>query len=145
MRQTEGLLQHRCYLEKTRAGTFWYGYHRDAHTSLVGVRELTNGSYWAFENDAQVESWLAGEIDERTMASSHPGGLGLFAYPGQSNLNGRRLSKDWTRQLRENPSLRNTYTLFDAAALAMTSSQRRLSYLCLATFWTLSGPEATGA
>jgi len=108
--------------EKTRAGTFWYGYHRDAHTSLVGVRELTNGSYWAFENDAQVESWLAGQLDEQSIGRSHPGGLGLFAYPGQSNLNGRRLSKDWSRQLRDNPSLRNTYTLFDAAALAMTSS-----------------------
>lgn len=24
--------------EKTRSGSFWYGFHKDSHTSLVGVR-----------------------------------------------------------------------------------------------------------
>lgn len=72
--------------EQTKDGRFWYGYHRDAHTSLVGVRELAGqGNGRCFESDKQVETWLDGD------AMGYQGGLGLFAWPGQSNLTGRRL------------------------------------------------------
>ncbi|KAK0733481.1 pyridoxal phosphate-dependent transferase [Lasiosphaeria miniovina] len=122
--------------EQTRSGSFWYGYHRDAHTSLVGVRELTNGHHRCFTSDGEVEAWLdqnsstAGGSDLGGGAAGrrggrHPGastGLGLFAYPGQSNLTGRRLPLAWVRKLCEARSLQNTYSLLDAAALAMTSS-----------------------
>ena len=119
--------------EQTRSGSFWYGYHRDAHTSLVGVRELTNDDHHVFEDDAEVEAWLdgsstPGDANDRRLSS-----LGLFAYPGQSNLTGRRLPLDWPRRLRHQASsssprsptwrrqlLHNTYSLLDAAALAMT-------------------------
>lgn len=107
--------------EQTRTGTFWYGYHRDAHTSLVGVRELTKGphSHRCFESDAEVEDWIEGSNSFGQLSGS----LALFAYPGQSNLTGRRLPLTWTGRIRHDRTkrLRNTYTLLDAAALAMTS------------------------
>ncbi|KAK9771154.1 putative Pyridoxal phosphate-dependent transferase [Seiridium cardinale] len=107
--------------EKSRARRFWYGFHKDAHTSLVGVREFTHGQHHCFESDEEVEAWL------RTPTSSFvgrydPDGLGLFAYPGQSNMSGRRLPLSWAGRMRRSEYLNNTYTLFDAAALAMTSS-----------------------
>ncbi|CCC06177.1 unnamed protein product [Sordaria macrospora k-hell] len=107
--------------EQTRTGSFWYGYHRDAHTSLVGVRELTKGphSHKCFESDAEVEEWIEG----RNTFGQPSGSLALFAYPGQSNLTGRRLPLAWAGRIRHDRTkrLRNTYTLLDAAALAMTS------------------------
>ncbi|GAB1310956.1 Molybdenum cofactor sulfurase [Madurella fahalii] len=115
--------------EQTRSGSFWYGYHRDAHTSIVGVRELTNGDHHVFEDDAEVEEWLdgydggaGGGGPEQQRVSS----LGLFAYPGQSNLTGRRLPLEWARRLRAARHLQNTYSFLDAAALAMTSPMSRV-------------------
>ncbi|KAG7292528.1 hypothetical protein NEMBOFW57_002563 [Staphylotrichum longicolle] len=129
--------------ELTRAGTFWYGYHREAHTSLVGVRELVKGGalhHRCFEGDAEVEAWLSAAGDSSTADDGGGGGcggpqgglgtgtglgLGLFAYPGQSNLTGRRLPLEWAGRLRAagkgGGRLRDTYCLMDAAALAMTS------------------------
>lgn len=106
--------------EKTPAKNFWYGYHRESHTSLVGIRELTKGEYHCFEDDNDVERWLSNPTHGEARRSKSTG-LGLIAYPGQSNLSGRRLPKDWLWRVRNHPQLRNTYTLFDAAALAMTS------------------------
>lgn len=56
-------------------------------------------------------------------APRRPGqGLGLFAYPGQSNMSGRRLPLSWPGRVRASPALQGgTYTLLDCAALAMTS------------------------
>lgn len=105
--------------EKSRDRKFWYGYHKDAHTSIVGVRELTYGQYHCFENDEQVEEWL--QYPENALVNRpDPIGLGLFAYPGQSNMTGRRLPLSWSWRTRHSESLQNTYTLLDAAALAMT-------------------------
>lgn len=70
--------------EKTSSRNFWYGYHKDAHTSLVGVRELTNGDHHCFESDAAVDEWIAGDPKAPARAERrHPKGLGLFAFPGQ--------------------------------------------------------------
>lgn len=69
---------------------FWYAYHADAHTSLVGSRELSD-EHRCFSNDDQVGTWIhKGDLDSRG-----PPRLGLFAYPGQSNFNGRRLPLNW--------------------------------------------------
>ncbi|KAH8891010.1 PLP-dependent transferase [Thozetella sp. PMI_491] len=106
--------------EKTRSRSFWYGYHRDCHTSLVGVRELTYGNHKCFESDRDVDVWLDNPHEAR-LGIHRPSGLGLFAYPGQSNLNGRRLPLSWSHRLRNSRHMQNTYSLFDAAALAMTS------------------------
>ncbi|KAK8050365.1 pyridoxal phosphate-dependent transferase [Apiospora phragmitis] len=106
--------------EKTKSGRFWYGFHKDAHTSLVGVRELTYGYHHCFGSDYEVEEWL--QSQSRALAGRHSlNDLGLFAYPGQSNMTGRRLPPSWCGRIRQSATLQNCYTLFDAAALAMTS------------------------
>ena len=102
-------------------GGFWYGYHRDAHTSLVGVREVAARGHRCFESDEEVETWLGGHSagqDEKVDA-----GVGLFAYPAQSNMNGRRLSLGWCEELRNlsRGGYRQTYSLLDAAALLSTT------------------------
>ncbi|KAK0746062.1 pyridoxal phosphate-dependent transferase [Schizothecium vesticola] len=103
--------------EQTPGKRFWYGYHTEAHTSLVGVRELAGReNHVCFRTDASVSSWLT------PTTPLSPQGLGLFAYPGQSNLTGRRLPLTWPSLVRSAPHLRaNTYTLLDAAALAVTA------------------------
>ncbi|TVY83978.1 Molybdenum cofactor sulfurase [Lachnellula suecica] len=103
-------------------GSFWYGYHKDAHTSLIGVRALTTkGTHYCFEDDAEVEEWLGGNLAKSKLPRG-AGMPGLFAYPGQSNMTGRRLPLSWIARLRKStrPQHQNTYTLFDAAALATT-------------------------
>ena len=98
---------------RAQNGGFWYGYHVDSHTSLVGVRESAK-EHRCFESDGDVERWiqLNGE-DTPTTAK-------LFAYPAQSNMNGRRLPLDWTSRIRSVSTSRR-YTLLDAAAYASTS------------------------
>ncbi|OAG00478.1 PLP-dependent transferase [Paraphaeosphaeria sporulosa] len=91
---------------------YWYGYHRDAHTSLIGARE-TATQHRCFTTDAEVNAW----VEEDGTASPR---LGLFAYPAQSNMNGRRLPLDWTRHIRTRKQ-GSVYTLLDAAALVSTS------------------------
>ncbi|KAF2788697.1 PLP-dependent transferase [Melanomma pulvis-pyrius CBS 109.77] len=91
---------------------FWYGYHRDAHTSLVGVRE-TAAQHRCFASDADVHQWIEESANEDELP-------GLFAYPAQSNMNGRRLPLDWSRRIRHTKQ-GAMYTLLDAAALVSTS------------------------
>ncbi|KAH0534054.1 hypothetical protein FGG08_007343 [Glutinoglossum americanum] len=103
---------------------FWYGYHRDSHTSLVGVREVASEGSRCFETDQEVEDWIEGrsemELDQGFRPESQ---LGLFAFPAQSNMNGRRLPLEWPGRLRESsrPGHRNVYTLLDAAAYVSTA------------------------
>ena len=96
---------------------FWYGYHKDAHTSLVGVREAARGTHHCFGSDHEVEEWLKGDIH----AFSRDKRVGLFAYPAQSNMNGRRLPLSWTSQLRSSKLGTQVYSLLDAAAMVSTS------------------------
>lgn len=119
--------------ESTRSGNFWYGFHKDAHTSLVGIRELTYGRSYCFESDAEVERWiqdpellqLQAKRRDQDKFPQH-NGLGLFAYPAQSNFSGRRLPLSWLGQIRSSPVLQGTYTLLDCAALAMTSPLHKI-------------------
>ncbi|KAF4962723.1 hypothetical protein FSARC_9284 [Fusarium sarcochroum] len=137
--------------EKSPTRSFWYGYHREAHTSIIGVRALTSGDYQCFEDDESVEEWITRSANYHTRKGKSTS-LGLFAYPGQSNLSGRRLPKNWSRKIRKHPQLRNTYTLFDAAALAMTSSLSSLfedpldapDFTCL-SFYKIFGFPDLGA
>ena len=96
---------------------FWYGYHKDAHTSLVGVREAARRSHHCFASDNEVEEWLEGGTSTFPRDES----LGLFAYPAQSNMNGRRLPLSWTSQLRSSKLGMHVYSLLDAAAMVSTS------------------------
>ena len=68
----------------------WYGYHRDAHTSLVGVREATK-MHRCFKTDEEVDIG----INSGGFGGARARQLGLFAYPGQSNMTGRRLPFIW--------------------------------------------------
>ena len=98
---------------------FWYGYHKDAHTSLVGIREAAKAGHHCFMSDEEVEDWLrARDSDSAFLCEDE---LALFAYPAQSNMNGRRLDLSWTGRLRSSKQSKNTFSLLDAAALVSTS------------------------
>ncbi|KAL9578623.1 MAG: hypothetical protein Q9212_005597 [Teloschistes hypoglaucus] len=101
-------------------GGFWYGYHQDSHTSLVGVRENAS-EHHCFGSDDEVEMWL--ETQPMSVWNSPTKRGGLFAYPAQSNLNGRRLPFSWPGRLRSTqyPSNNKIYSLLDAAAFVSTS------------------------
>ncbi|KAI9829508.1 MAG: hypothetical protein M1819_006328 [Sarea resinae] len=97
---------------------FRYSYHRDAHTSLIGVREEAT-SHVCFESDQDVERWLSDEGPEDTGQTDD---VGLFAFPAQSNMNGRRLPLEWCGRLRSFQGVnKSIYSLLDAAALVSTS------------------------
>ena len=98
---------------------FWYGYHKDAHTSLVGARQLAGAGPHCFESDPAVEAWLERTSDADTNTEKKV--LRLFAYPAQSNMNGRRLPLSWCSRLATGLKERKIYTLLDAAALVSTS------------------------
>ncbi len=100
---------------------YWYGYHKDSHTSLVGVRENAIAGQRCFKSDAEVDLWLSGT--ETALKSNTGRKLGLFAYPAQSNMSGRRLPLDWPGRLRSSKlaTYQQIYTLLDAAALVSTS------------------------
>lgn len=105
------------------SGNFKYFYHKDSHTSLVGIREATT-THHCFKSDQEVEEWIDGSRPPHGSATGATPELCLFAYPGQSNMTGRRLPLSWPGRIQRSnlPSHQNTYTLLDAAALATTSS-----------------------
>ena len=106
---------------RDRPDGFWYRYHRDSHTSLIGLREVATRGHDCFES-ADMDAWLDGKDELR--ASFRADGLGLIGYPAQSNLNGHRLPLDWIARIR-NQSRRKgekVFTLLDAAALLSTST-----------------------
>ncbi|QIX01974.1 hypothetical protein AMS68_007491 [Peltaster fructicola] len=94
----------------------WYGYHKDSHTSLVGIREATK-LHRCFTSDEEVDIW----INSGGLGGPRARQLGLFAYPGQSNMTGRRLPLSWPGRIRKSFHKAPTYTLLDAAALASTA------------------------
>jgi molybdenum cofactor sulfurtransferase len=73
---------------------FQYKYLRDVHTSLVGLGQLSAERQSLSEEE--VKDWLkAGKASKQDIRP------GLFAYPAQSNLNGRRFPLSWPAKLRE--------------------------------------------
>jgi molybdenum cofactor sulfurtransferase len=98
---------------------FWYGYHKDCHTSLIGVREIAM-QHKCFHSDEEVDRW---GVEPDNFSISEIDRPALFAYPAQSNMNGRRLPLQWSTSLREKLSNEEhpVYTLLDAAAFASTS------------------------
>ncbi|KAE9381652.1 molybdenum cofactor sulfurase [Stipitochalara longipes BDJ] len=116
-------------------GGYNYGYHRDAHTSLIGVRENAVSSRCLIDPD--VECWLSGEtsfVDEETNSK-----INLFAYPAQSNMDGRRLPLSWASRARKtNNSTHSTYTLLDASAFVSTAQLNLGDASCAPDFTVLS-------
>lgn len=103
-------------------GGFNYAYHAEAHTSLVGVRELALPGARCFARDVEVEGWLN---DREVVGPSSPNRRtpSLFAYPAQSNMTGRRLPMKWCQTVRDINTAAGTrmFTLLDAAALVSTA------------------------
>ncbi|KAL8870574.1 MAG: hypothetical protein Q9174_003414 [Haloplaca sp. 1 TL-2023] len=102
---------------------FWYGYHADAHTSLVGLRELAPAGSRCFSSDNEVEEWINQGVLSGTLSKSTCRSLGLFAFPAQSNMNGRRLPLTWPGRLRRSAAKdgQGMYSLLDAAAFVSTA------------------------
>jgi molybdenum cofactor sulfurtransferase len=97
--------------------SFYYAYHVDSHTSLVGVRELAGlGSGCLVDDD--VDKWLSSRqlLDSRRCRA-------LFAYPGQSNLSGYRPPLEWCSRIYElrKQYRQQIYSLYDAAARLSTA------------------------
>jgi molybdenum cofactor sulfurtransferase len=90
---------------------YYLGYHKDSHTSLIGMRESAK-EHVCFASDEELETWLDSEVDADKSARPR-----LLAYPAQSNMNGRRLPFRWCGQAR----MYQSYTLLDAAAYVSTS------------------------
>lgn len=102
---------------------FWYGYHKDAHTSLVGIRQLASSSR-CFESDREVDTWLKDMGKGESFKASSDVTVGLFAYPAQSNMNGHRLPLRWAEEVRQRcltSASQRIYTLLDVAAYVMTA------------------------
>ncbi|KAI1193005.1 molybdenum cofactor sulfurase [Nemania serpens] len=98
---------------------FDYRYHQACHTSLVGVRQEAINSLCVESDD--VDQWIEGR-HFGVETDSHPRPT-LFAYPAQSNMDGRRYPLEWCQKLRRASANMGcqVYTLLDAAAYAATS------------------------
>ena len=105
---------------REQTGGFCYGYHKDSHTSLVGAREAARKGHRCYMSDAEVETWLNERVKSTTVDDVDVHSE-LFAYPAQSNMNGRRLPTDWPARLRSSIPGNKTYSLCDAAGLVSTS------------------------
>ncbi|KAF7191706.1 Molybdenum cofactor sulfurase [Pseudocercospora fuligena] len=124
--------------------SWWYGYHKDSHTSVVGVREGTR-NHRCYRSDREVDLW----IEARGLGGAAAHEVGLFAYPGQSNMTGRRYPLDWPVRIR-NRVKAEVYTLLDAAALASTaqidlSDATRAPDLIAVSFYKIFGMPNLGA
>lgn len=75
---------------RSECKNLWYGYHQDSHTSLVGARELAD-THRCFEDDREVDEWA----DHGRHSAANDAMLHVLAYPGQSNMTGRRLPSRW--------------------------------------------------
>ncbi|KNG51512.1 molybdenum cofactor sulfurase [Stemphylium lycopersici] len=114
---------------------FNYLYHRNSHTSLVGVRELARRSHCLASDE--VEQWLASGSDN-VHDDIQSRRATLFAYPAQSNMNGERLPLNWAGKLRLPSACQNAYTLLDVAALVSTTPLDLSNHLLAPDFIALS-------
>ncbi|CAF9926157.1 hypothetical protein IMSHALPRED_006873 [Imshaugia aleurites] len=111
-----------CVSNHSRRASSWYSYHADSHTSLVGVRETAGGSSRCFKSDKEVDSWINCRRLQKSQEPSTEVGVNLFAYPAQSNMNGRRLPLSWPGGVRaSNRPSSQVFTLLDAAAYVATT------------------------
>ncbi|EFQ99671.1 molybdenum cofactor sulfurase [Nannizzia gypsea CBS 118893] len=118
---------------------FWYGYHVDSHTSLVGVRNMADLGSRCLVTDHEVTSWINQLHNDYNKPESPC--LTLFAYPGQSNMTGRRLPLSWCKEVRAcigKDRKWRAFTLFDAASLASTSPLDLSDTACAPDFTVVS-------
>lgn len=123
-----------CFQEKD----FWYGYHRDSHTSMVGLREIARSGFHCFNSDDDLEKWVDSQKEDASLISVDGSGMPhraqnnhspkLIGYSAQSNMNGHRTPTNWAARIRETTRSGHNeiYTLLDAAAYC-SSAQLDLS------------------
>ncbi|EXJ96399.1 selenocysteine lyase [Capronia coronata CBS 617.96] len=99
---------------------FRYHYHGEAHTSVVGLREIAALGSSCLANDREVDDWLSKVGPD---AKVNHKDVSLLAYPAQSNMTGRRLPLQWCRRVNETRTSTGSpiFTLLDAAALVSTA------------------------
>ena len=117
-----------CISDHSRKAASWYSYHVDSHTSVVGVREAVGESSRCFKSDKEVDNCTHSRRSQKVHEgilkdSSNENRVSLFAYPAQSNMNGRRLPMmSWSGGIRSsNTSNSQVFTLLDAAAYVATA------------------------
>ena len=116
-----------CLSGHSQRAASWYSYHTDSHTSIVGVRETADRSSRCFMSDKEVDDWIharqSRSLQKGILEDSPTGeGIRLFAYPAQSNMNGRRLPLSWSGSIRSaNTPGSQVFTLLDAAAYVTTA------------------------
>jgi molybdenum cofactor sulfurtransferase len=108
---------------------FWFGYHYESHTSIVGIRELAT-THKCYTSDHEVEQMIRS-------ARSQDETPKLFAYPAESNMNGHRLPLEWCGQIRQ-AGRSKFYTLLDAAAFASTAKLNLSDFRSAPDFVVLS-------
>ncbi|EER28235.1 molybdenum cofactor sulfurase protein, putative [Coccidioides posadasii C735 delta SOWgp] len=100
---------------------FWYGYHLDSHTSLVGPRNVATRGSRCFLDSNGVQEWIDGLGASPSGQEEKPYPK-LFAYPAQSNMTGSRLGLEWCKSIRaKTGGKQNVFTLYDAAAHVSSS------------------------
>ena len=116
-----------CLSDHSQRAASWYSYHADSHTSLVGIRETAGRFSRCFMSDQEVDDWIharqSRSFQEGILQDSPTDeGISLFAYPAQSNMNGRRLPLSWSGSIRSaNTPSSQVFTLLDAAAYVTTA------------------------
>ncbi|OMP86614.1 Molybdenum cofactor sulfurase [Diplodia seriata] len=109
-------------LPRSQRRRFWYGYHLDAHNSVVGIRETADGGQHCFGSDQEVQSWIHGGSNSSKKQKRKQ--LRLFAYPGQSNMTGRRLPLSWPAQIRASPHTSDPFPSILTLAAALSAHAR---------------------
>jgi molybdenum cofactor sulfurtransferase len=112
-----------------------YTYLKDAHTSLLGIRQLA-ATYAEFEDDIRNA--------DLSMSKTRPV---LVSWLGQSNFSGQRYpSAEWTRYLRSTHP--RVFTLIDASALSTTAppnlTEIQPDFVCM-SFYKIFGHPDLGA
>lgn len=104
---------------------FWFGYHKDSHTSLVGIRGLANEGFRSFDTESDMRNYVGAKPlrNEKFPKNEDDPRYELFAYPAQSNMTGTRISTTLCKHIRDRRKLLDleSYSLLDAAALVSTS------------------------
>lgn len=122
---------------------FQYKYLKDVHTSLVGLGQLSAERQSLSEEE--VKTWLKAGPTKPSLQDPRPG---LFAYPAQSNLTGRRFPLSWPAKLRE--AYPGWFCLLDGASYLTTtpldfSNRREAPDFTVLSFYKIFGYPDLGA
>ncbi|KAJ1974725.1 hypothetical protein H4R35_003474 [Dimargaris xerosporica] len=136
---------------------FWF--LQQAHTSVVGIRELAyhHGARVRSFTEAEINSWIASVADKEPSSDELPAGpVHLLAYPAQCNFSGTRFPLAWSTAIQRCMSTETIpsgrwVTLLDAASYVTTapldlSRSKESADLVVVSFYKMFGfPTGLGA